>query len=134
MDVSEIAQLLEKTARQIYIERGPQAIHPGQWSVLRFLADASYEHRDVHGVAKHLAVTLAPASRAISALEERELVTGEYVPTDRRKRKISLTKLGYDVLKGDPIKRVENILSDMEAVRREEFSLVLSELSAGLKE
>jgi hypothetical protein len=70
MDASAVAQLLEQTARAVYESRGPRAVHPGQWAVLRSLARAGRQGATVGGVAVDLRVTHAPASRAVAALEE----------------------------------------------------------------
>lgn len=109
-----LAQMLEATARAVYDVRGPREMHPGQWSVLRFLADATENLSDVNGVAAHLGVTQGPASRAIAALEAKGLVVGIVQESDRRKRRINLTATGQALLKNDPILRLENAILDLD--------------------
>ena len=90
MDASVVARLLEQTARAVYESRGPKAVHPGQWAVLRYLARAGRQARTVGGVATFLGVTHAPASRAVAALARKELVTVKTDAEDRRVRRIDV--------------------------------------------
>jgi len=106
MKSSTTAQLLEATARAVYDQRGPKAIHPGQWAVLRFLAEAESSNRTVGGVAAALGVTHAPASRAISALQRKRLVDVKVSEADRRVRELRLTARAEELLKDDPIRRL----------------------------
>ncbi|ACT58057.1 MarR family winged helix-turn-helix transcriptional regulator [Hirschia baltica] len=134
MDLSQTAQMLEATARAIYKERGPNAMHPGQWSVLRFLAGADEKASDLNGVAKYLGVTAGPASRALAALEEKGLVIGEVRLDDRRKRRMRLSKSGIAALENDPIKRVETILKDLPQDQQTVFEATLKHLHTKLIE
>jgi len=108
-----LAILLEHTVRQIYPERSPQAMHPGQWAALRYLARANREAATVAGLARYLGVTLAPASRAISALIRKGLVKGEPDPRDRRIVRLSLTSKGEEQVSQDPILRLADILGEL---------------------
>lgn len=108
-----LAVLLEQTVRQIYPERSPQAMHPGQWAALRYLARANREAATVAGLARYLGVTLAPASRAISALIRKGLVKGEPDTRDRRIVRLSLTEEGKKLVAQDPILRVAEIIGDL---------------------
>lgn len=111
---AQTARLLERTARAIYDERGPSVMHPGQWAVLRFLANAGEAQRDVNGVAKFLNITPGPASRALSALENKGLIEGIYRPHDRRKRRMDITPEGNTMLKNDPIARLEQLIGELD--------------------
>lgn len=108
-----LAVLLEQTVRQIYPERSPQAMHPGQWAALRYLARANREAATVAGLARYLGVTLAPASRATSALIRKGLVKGEPDTRDRRIVRLSLTEEGQELVSHDPILRVAEIIGDL---------------------
>ncbi len=121
----EIAKLLEHSARRIYKERGPRSIHPGQWAVLRFLASAKDHQKDLNGVAAHLGITPAPASRALAALEEKGLVIGEVRADDRRKRQMTLSPEGRSILENDPMLRLEKII---EALPEEHQNTLQSSL------
>ena len=103
-----LAALLEQTVRAVYDKRGPQEIHPGQWSAMRFLARAGAEARTVNGLATYLGVTAAPASRAAQALLKRGFVRQEPHPRDRRSHILTLTEAGRLALAEDPIERLAN--------------------------
>ncbi len=106
METNVVARLLEQTARAVYDARGPKAVHPGQWAVLRFLAGADATERTVSGVADYLGVTHAPASRAVAALARKKLVTVKSSSVDKRVRQIDLTAAGKSLLNKDPVRRL----------------------------
>lgn len=122
MDVSAVARLLEQTARAIYGQRGRHAIHPGQWAVLRYLADAERDARTIGGVAAYLGVTYAPASRAVAALTRKNLVRVKTDPGDRRVRLLDLTATGQEVLQHDPASRLVTIIDTLPEDTRKEFA------------
>lgn len=117
MDSSVVARLLEQTARAVYEERGPNAIHAGQWAVLRYLARAGRQARTVGGVATYLGVTHAPASRAVAALLRKDLITVRADAEDRRVRRIDLTNAGRALLQHDPVHRLSTAIDTLGAER-----------------
>lgn len=120
-----MARLLEQTARAIYDARGPRAVHPGQWAVLRYLASADTIDRTVSGVANYLGVTHAPASRAVAALARKRLVTVRSSKEDRRVRQIDLTDAGTDLLKKDPVNRLTSVIDELDEKAQKEFAKTL---------
>ncbi len=120
-----MARLLEQTARAIYDARGPKAVHPGQWAVLRYLASAPDKERTVSGVANYLGVTHAPASRAVAALARKRYVTVQSSKEDRRVRQIDLTETGAALLQNDPVNRLTSALDDLDERRAQEFAQTL---------
>ncbi len=122
IEASAIARLLEQTARAIYDARGPRAIHPGQWAVLRYLARAGRQARTVGGVATYLGVTHAPASRAVAALARKNLVTVRADAEDRRVRRIDLTATGRSLLDQDPVHRLTSAIEQLPADRQTAFA------------
>ena len=124
-NLTALAVLLEQTVRQIYPERSPQAMHPGQWAALRYLARADRETATVAGLARYLGVTLAPASRAVSALIRKGLVKGEPDTRDRRIVRLSLTPEGEDLIVHDPIQRLARIIGELPAERQHDFAATL---------
>lgn len=120
-----MARLLEQTARAIYDARGPRAVHPGQWAVLRYLASAPDKERTVSGVAGYLGVTHAPASRAVAALARKRYVTVQSSKDDRRVRQIDLTETGAALLQNDPVNRLTSALDDLDERRAQEFAQTL---------
>ncbi|MCZ6861999.1 MAG: MarR family transcriptional regulator [Alphaproteobacteria bacterium] len=109
-----LAILLEQTARSIYDKRAPGDIHPGQWSTLRYFAQAGRKARTVAGLASYLGVTRGPASRAASALVNHGFLNSEKNTADRRSPVFTLTSKGHSVLEDDPIKRLARVISKLE--------------------
>lgn len=123
-----LAVLLEQTVRLIYPERSPQAMHPGQWAALRYLARANREAATVAGLARYLGVTLAPASRAISALIRKGFVTSEPDSRDRRVMRLSLTPEGQELILQDPILRLAEIIGELQAEQQHDMAVVLEHI------
>jgi DNA-binding MarR family transcriptional regulator len=128
MDASVVARLLEQTARAVYESRGPRAIHAGQWAVLRYLAHTGREMRTVGGVAAHLGVTHAPASRAVAALAKKNLVTVKPDPDDRRVRRLDLTLAGKALLEHDPVHRLIAAIEALGADKQRDLAGALETL------
>lgn len=128
MDASVVARLLEQTARAVYDARGPRAIHAGQWAVLRYLARAGRQARTVGGVATYLGVTHAPASRAVSSLARKDLVTVKADPEDRRVRRIDLTAAGRALLEHDPVHRLTAAIEDLSSDKQKDLAVTLEAL------
>jgi DNA-binding MarR family transcriptional regulator len=128
MDASVVARLLEQTARAVYDARGPRAIHAGQWAVLRYLARAGRQARTVGGVATYLGVTHAPASRAVSSLARKDLVTVKADPEDRRVRRIDLTAAGRALLEHDPVHRLTAAIEDLSSEKQKDLAVTLEAL------
>lgn len=127
-----LAILLEQAVRLIYPERSPQAMHPGQWAALRYLARTNREAATVAGLARYLGVTLAPASRAAAALVRKGYVRGEPDERDRRVVRLSLTAEGLTLLGGDPIRRLADAVSQLPDDRQRELAAILEHLFAQL--
>jgi DNA-binding MarR family transcriptional regulator len=132
MDANVVARLLEQTARAIYESRGPQAIHAGQWAVLRYLAQAGKQARTVGGVATYLGVTHAPASRAVAALARKNYVTVKSDTEDRRVRQIDLTPQGRALLDHDPVHRLTAAIEGLSRDRQKDLAAMLETLYARL--
>jgi len=128
MDASVVARLLEQTARAVYDARGPRAIHAGQWAVLRYLARAGRQARTVGGVATYLGVTHAPASRAVSSLARKDLVTVRADPEDRRVRRIDLTPVGRSLLEHDPVHRLTAAIEELSSDKQKDLAVTLEAL------
>lgn len=127
-----LAALLEQTARSVYDKRGPQDIHPGQWSALRFFARANRKARTVAGLAKYLGVTGAPASRAAAALVRQGFTLAEENEADRRSPIFTVTAAGRTALKDDPIRRLALAISELDDDRKQGLAASLEKLFASL--
>jgi len=123
-----LAVLFEQINRAIYPDRGPQVIQPAQWSLLRYFARANRLNRTVGRVAKYFGITKGPASRAVTALERRALLTSIPNPDDGRSALYSLTQKGRETLQTDPIERLAEAIAelpkgDRAALQRALFSI-----------
>lgn len=127
-----IASLLEQVARDIYPERGPRAVHPVQWSSLRYFSHAGSKARTVSGLGKYLGVTLGPASRAAAALVRRGFITPRSNPDDRRSSLFDLTDEGREQLKHDPLFRLAHAISSVGDEEEAKLSRMLLEISENL--
>lgn len=127
-----LAALLEQTARAVYDKRGPQDIHPGQWSALRFFARANRKARTVAGLSKYLGVTRGPASRAASALVRQGFILAEENAADRRSPIFTVTDAGCEALKDDPIRRLAAAISELDDDRKQGLAASLETLYASL--
>lgn len=128
------ALLLEQLIRQVYPERGPQDMHPGQWAALRYLSRANPEACTVAGLARYLGVTLGPASRAVSALTRKALVKGERDPGDKRSIRLSLTQEGAALIMHDPLKRLGGQIATLSDDQRRAIVEGVRQMFAGLAE
>lgn len=129
-----IALLLEQTARLVYDEKQPKALHAVQWSALRYLERAGEQSRNVAGLARYLGVTSGPASRTAASLVSRGLASMCESPHDSRTRIIDLTDKGKDVLAGDPLNRCAMIVQDLSEEEISALAMALDKLHARLSE
>ena len=132
LEASVVARLFEQTARAIYDSRGPRAVHPGQWAVLRYLARASKQGRTIGGVATYLGVTHAPASRAVASLARKNYVTVKSDTEDRRVRRIELTPQGKALLDHDPVHRLTAAIEGLSRDKQKDLAAVLETLHSRL--
>lgn len=123
--MAAIAIMMEQTVRQMYPERAPQAMHPGQWAALRFIARANREASSVAGLARYLGITLAPASRAVQSLVRKGLLATEQDKSDRRVTRLSLTPEGREVLESDPIRDAARVIAELPDNQREALAEAL---------
>lgn len=114
----DLLETLQMLAREMRAGRGPSHIHPGQWSILRYVESAPEPHRTVGGVATHLGCTHAPASRATAALIRKGLVAMQADHLDRRVRRLSLTAAGRAMLARDPFRKLSKAVDDLPPERR----------------
>ena len=132
MDASVVARLLEQTARAVYEERGPKAIHAGQWAVLRYLARAGRKACTVGDVATYLGVTHAPASRAVASLARKDYVTVKADPEDRRVRRVDLTVTCLALLDQDPVHKLTDAIDSLSREKKKDLAAMLETLYARL--
>lgn len=80
------------------------------------------------GVAAYLGVTHAPASRAVSSLARKHLVTICADPEDRRVRRIELTAAGRAMLDQDPVHRLTAAIEALSSEKQKDLAATLEAL------
>ena len=118
------ALLMEQLVRGAYSGKRSSAIQPLQWSILRYLSEVSIDASDITSICNYVGVTIAPASRAVSTLERRGLVTKGKHPLSRRSVSVAITDQGRAALQEDPILKIAERISLLS--QKERASLVES--------
>jgi DNA-binding MarR family transcriptional regulator len=124
----QIAAIYESLYRRMYAAPHSRSLVPAQWALLRYFAIADDRLRSVTGVAAHLGVTKGPASRAISALERRGLLTSRRHPDDARLLLFDLTRSGRAILTRDPQRQFALLVSRLPAPEFEGLERALRRL------
>jgi DNA-binding MarR family transcriptional regulator len=88
--------------------------------------------RTIGGVATHLRVTHAPASRAVAALSRKAYVSTRIDADDRRMRRIDLTASGRALLDRDPANRLAAAIGALSPVDQMGFATALAMVSRRL--
>ncbi|MFC3231176.1 MarR family winged helix-turn-helix transcriptional regulator [Marinibaculum pumilum] len=130
----DAASQLEQVCRLVQGLCRLDELHPAQWSALRYLARAEKTERTTNMLAVHQGTNPGTASRTISALMRKGLVTSTVSRADRRIRTISLTAAGRDLLMQDPLHRVAIGLQRLPRDTREQLPELLHELHRALSE
>ncbi|MEQ8347937.1 MAG: MarR family winged helix-turn-helix transcriptional regulator [Sneathiellaceae bacterium] len=128
------ASQLEQVCRLVQGLCRLDELHPAQWSALRYLAKSEKAGRTTNMLAVHQGTNPGTASRTISALMRKGLVTSTVSRSDRRIRTISLTAAGRDLLGQDPLQRVAIGLQRLPRVTREQLPDLLQDLHRALAE
>lgn len=130
----EAAATLEQICRIVQGLCRMDELHPAQWSALRYLAKSDKAARTTNLLAAHQGTNPGTASRTISALMRKGLVTSTVSRTDRRIRTISLTQAGRAMLLQDPLQRVALGLQHLPRDLRLQLPEILAELHRVLSE
>lgn len=127
------ALLIEKIARNMYQNRAPGEMLPLQWSILRSFERSEAGISTVSWIAKHLGLTHAPISRAVSTLVGRDLIAARPDSTDGRKTNLCLTDKGREVLLSDPILVIATLLDRVDESDYAGLSRALEALLIGME-
>ncbi|MCR8826025.1 MarR family winged helix-turn-helix transcriptional regulator [Pseudosulfitobacter koreensis] len=125
------AILMERLIRGAYPARHSSAIQPLQWSILRYLARAPEDQRQLRRIAPFLNLTAAPVARALKTLGQRGLATQRINDTDSRIRTITLTPSGVEALREDPIICVAARIEALPLTERDRFIKSIRSIALG---
>lgn len=128
------ASQLEQVCRLVQGLCRLDELHPAQWSALRYLAKSDKAERTTNMLAVHQGTNPGTASRTISALMRKGLVTSTVSRSDRRIRTISLTATGRALLMQDPLQRVATGLQRLPRDTRDQLPELLENLYRALSE
>lgn len=117
--VSDLAVTLEHIGRALHAAGFTGGLHSVQWSALRYFSRARHELCTVNGLAGYQGTTAAPASRTVSALIRKGLLTSEVNPQDRRSRSLMVTPKGREMLTDDPLHVLDDAIAGLGAGQRE---------------
>ncbi len=129
-----VSLLMEQTARMIYDDKHPDALHPVQWSALRYFERAGTRTSTVTGLANFLGVTSAPASRTAASLIKRNLIISKPNPSDSRSKTYALTDEGKAALRNDPIRKFSSLMEGLNDHELSTLASALDKLYVGLLE
>lgn len=126
------AVLMERLIRDAYPARQSSQIQPLQWSILRYLARAPEDQRQLRYVAPFLNLTAAPVARALTTLAKRGLVAQRISDTDSRVKTITLTQIGLEALREDPILIVAERIGALPRTERDGFIKSIRSIALGM--
>jgi DNA-binding MarR family transcriptional regulator len=98
-----LAELLDHVFRTIDSASYGDTLNPAQWSALRFLSKAPASGRNVKAYANYHRVSGAAASKTMSSLLRKKLVSKARDPQDSRSVLLTLTAQGEAQLAKDPL-------------------------------
>lgn len=108
-----VALLLEQVGRRLRERRGPDDLHPVQWSALRYFQRAGRRASTVVGLSRFLGNTAGPTSRTAKSLVDRGLLTVAPAEHDARSVTFALTETGRALLREDPLAAIASGLETM---------------------
>ena len=128
LSIRATAELLALTAELIYNANFSRGLTPAQWSALRFFATASSAKANLMSYARHHGKTRGTASRTISRLVDKGLVTRHQHPFDGRQQVIELSQRGSALLEEDPIASLTAFLSNEDEATLDVTSSLMARL------
>jgi DNA-binding MarR family transcriptional regulator len=100
-----VAARLEQLARVLASRALAQGLNSAQWTALRYLATADESARHVGAFATFHLTTASSASQTLSALVRKGLIA-KRPGGDARRRTLTLTEAGRQMLAHDPVSEV----------------------------
>ena len=112
---AQVANLVNRLGRASHALQFASGLNPAQWDALRYLARANRYSRTPTALAEFLGTTKGTASQTLRALETKGFVSRSPRGRDRRVVDLEITGAGRELLKKDPIRRVEAAASTLSA-------------------
>ena len=112
-----LSLLMHQLSRELHTQFGGHGLHAVQWSALRYFESCDSSVATVSGLAQFQGTTLGSASRTISTLIGKGCLSAIVDNYDRRTKRLSLTDRGRSTLVHDPLRRLEDILADLDQAK-----------------
>ncbi|MCL5015622.1 MAG: MarR family transcriptional regulator [Firmicutes bacterium] len=106
-------RVLRMMARQFAQDRGPAHITPTQYHILYLIRDR--QTLTLMDMAKHLQVSAPTATRAVDALVQKQMLSKERDPQDRRLVWLRLSEEGIRLLARQRAERVKFLAREADA-------------------
>ncbi len=108
--VAELIDRLSRLTRELQYVDG---LNPAQWEALRFISRANRYSRTPSALAEFLGTTKGTTSQTLIALENRGFIRRVRDTNDRRVINLELTDQATDLLCGDPVLKIENMVDQL---------------------
>ena len=110
--VAELVDRLCRLTRELQYVHG---LNPAQWEALRFIGRANRYSRNPSALSEFLGTTKGTVSQTLIALESKGYIRRARSTSDRRVIELELTDAGCDLLRTDPVLKIERMVDDMGA-------------------
>ncbi|HVJ33979.1 MAG TPA: MarR family transcriptional regulator [Terriglobia bacterium] len=110
--------MLERVGRQIQTTCFTDDLPPVQWSTLRCLAQNSANRITVTSIAAYSGVAQSSASRTVSALVKKGLVSVDGERASDRSRRLALTVEGWRLMEHDPLMGIVETVATLPQVQK----------------
>ena len=129
-----IAELIDRIGRLTRELQFVHGLNPAQWETLRFLKRANGQSRTPGCLAEFLCATKGTTSQTVISLENKGLLQRCKDPKDKRKVTLHLTEKGREMLCHDPLRKIEDMVRDMEPTINAALTLGLAQILHQLQE
>lgn len=102
----------------------------GQWTALRYFANANQISRTVSAFAIYSATTRGPASKTVKTLVSAGLLTRNLSDRDGRSRRLDVTSEGYALLEYDPARCLIDAIAELSSDTQHELEHATDRLIA----
>lgn len=109
-----IAEMLIISSEQIHSMSHKEGLTAAQWSALRYFASANARAANLASFVKHHGTTKGTASRTISRLVEKGMLTRKQDPTDKRRLVVHVPAKGRKLLAKDPALTLANAIDESD--------------------
>ncbi|MBI1207211.1 MAG: MarR family transcriptional regulator [Azospirillum sp.] len=123
-----IPALVEQLSRLFHSTGYARGLYPGQWTALRFFAEAPERERTSARLARHQGMSLGPVSRSVRTLAAKGLVV-----RGRPGEPVTVTASGHALLTHDPRRRLTGLVEALPEPQQETLEEALETLIHGLR-